>query len=523
MFWRSVFALLLFCIVLWTFDLEYCLLSPYVSLQLKRHGRISVNSAELYDMLTDVSSGTGRRDLGQQEEGDIGNSGKVGSHENLHQLPQVRPRRTTPVSDMSVFTVGNRSKSFPFKKDLPSPTSSVRKLDARSLEKELLVQFKNRRLHPHSHVQMGINKSPRQRLQNSFYPHAKQLAVQSLDQFQHNVDSATMITCTADDHITVDVMDTSDVMSKTVHMDNQSVDGRIHNISDTKTTTPKSRFNTTSTVQNAYFDSEQKLIPKWRSLNDVSDSAFYSTTRKPRGYAVIINNYEFYKEMIALTHSGPQTLRMIQKGLRRDASIEDADKLSRFFRDELHFIVKGYANVPAYDMIKILSDVSNADHAQFDAFVCCIASHGRRGTLFGSDCREIKVEDVTSLFTGSRCVSLSGKPKCFFIQGCRGDHYSLKGILSGPANGVSRDQHYIPPTSDFLIGYSMVKDCTEFHVRQSESLLYKTLLKYYRKYSKRYDLVNIIVRVKKTLAKLQEKTIGAENVFECNFRAQLAF
>lgn len=107
-----------------------------------------------------------------------------------------------------------------------------------------------------------------------------------------------------------------------------------------------------------------------------------------------------------------------------------ADKLGCFFRNELHFIVKGYANVPARDMVKILSDLSNDDHAQFDAFVCCIASHGRRGTLFGSDCREIKVHEVTGLFNGSRCVSLSGKPKCFFIQGCSGDHFSLKGKYS---------------------------------------------------------------------------------------------
>ena len=38
---------------------------------------------------------------------------------------------------------------------------------------------------------------------------------------------------------------------------------------------------------------------------------------------MIINNYEFYKEMMAITNSGPQTLRVIQKGLRRDGSIED--------------------------------------------------------------------------------------------------------------------------------------------------------------------------------------------------------
>ncbi|XP_048728167.2 caspase-7-like [Ostrea edulis] len=470
--------------------------------------RISVSCSELYEMLTDqsVEISSSRRFLEDQEERDFGGSRhwKGESSENLHHLPKIKHNRASP--DISEFIVGNRSKSFPFMKDKPisSPTT-MRKLDARTLEKELLTQFKNRRLNPHSHVQMGMNKSPRQRLQKSFYPSAKQLAVQSLEQFQQNADTAT--TTTADDRFAVDVIESSSNMHTTVLSEDCILDG-----TPSKTSTLPSRD---------YFDGLSN--PRWRSLNDAADSGFYSMTRKPRGYAVIINNYEFYKEMIAFTSSGPQTLRVIQKGLRRDGSIEDTDKLSRFFRDELHFIVRGHANVSSYDMIKILNDVSSADHDEFDAFVCCIASHGRRGTLFGSDCREIKVEDVTGLFNGNHCVSLSGKPKCFFIQGCRGNHISQKGVLYGQRNESSQDEHYIPLTCDFLIGYSLIKECTEFHARQSGSLLYKTLVKYFRKYCKRYDLINIMVRVKKALAKLQENSVGAEDIFECNFRAQLVF
>ncbi|XP_034332982.2 caspase-3 isoform X2 [Magallana gigas] len=417
--------------------------------------------------------------------------------------------------EMAEFKVGNRSKSFPFKREMPMFMSSSRKLDTKSLEKELLSRFKSRRLHPHYHVQMGINKSPRQRLEKSFYPSSRQ-PVQSIDRVYHNDVTLPSITCAADDRLGADVIDTFDVPSHKKH-DRGHNDKHRHSLPYLK---PQSQFNGYSS-QGVNFE-KQFTSPRLRNSDDASDSRFYTMNKKPRGIAIIINNYEFYKEMIAITNSGPQTLRVIQKGLRRDGSIEDTDKLGSFFRNELHFIVKGYANVPARDMVKILSDVSDDDHAQFDAFVCCIASHGRKGTVFGSDCREIKVHEITGLFTGSRCVSLSGKPKCFFIQGCCGDHFNIKDVLNGPRN-IPREHSYIPLTCDFLIAYSMVRNCTEYPARQSESLLYKTLLRYIRKYSHRYDLTSIMVRVKKALAKLQESTIGVDSVFQCNFRAQLSF
>lgn len=38
------------------------------------------------------------------------------------------------------------------------------------------------------------------------------------------------------------------------------------------------------------------------------------------------------------------------------------DKLGCFFRNELYFIVKGYVNVLVWDMVKILSDVSDDNY-----------------------------------------------------------------------------------------------------------------------------------------------------------------
>lgn len=155
------------------------------------------------------------------------------------------------------------------------------------------------------------------------------------------------ITCAADDRIGADVIDIFDVPSHKKH-DRGYNDKHRHSLPNLK---PQSQFNGYSS-QGVNFE-KQFTSPRLRNSDDASDSRFYTMNKKPRGLAfwlsklldicnllihvyyyrkknnvilgiaIIINNYEFYKEMIAITNSGPQTLRVIQKGLRRDGSIED--------------------------------------------------------------------------------------------------------------------------------------------------------------------------------------------------------
>lgn len=62
-----------------------------------------------------------------------------------------------------------------------------------------------------------------------------------------------------------------------------------------------------------------------------------------------------------------------------------------------------------------VSIVSMEDHTTRASFVCVILSHGDEGVIYGTD-MPVRVQDLTVYFKGSRCPSLVGKPKLFFIQ-----------------------------------------------------------------------------------------------------------
>lgn len=60
------------------------------------------------------------------------------------------------------------------------------------------------------------------------------------------------------------------------------------------------------------------------------------------------------------------------------------------------------------------------DHSQYDCFVCCIMSHGDQDCVYGADSRWVQIKEMISNFQPSRCPTLTGKPKLFFIQATQG-------------------------------------------------------------------------------------------------------
>ena len=62
-----------------------------------------------------------------------------------------------------------------------------------------------------------------------------------------------------------------------------------------------------------------------------------------------------------------------------------------------------------------LDTAAEADHSDFDCFVCIFLSHGEEGFVFAED-RKVDIKEVTALFRGDKCKSLVGKPKIFIFQ-----------------------------------------------------------------------------------------------------------
>ena len=111
----------------------------------------------------------------------------------------------------------------------------------------------------------------------------------------------------------------------------------------------------------------------------------------------------------------------------------DQNPLSVLFgRRELVFLFCGVC-FSVQQIRKRLEDVSSRDHSAYDAFVLVILSHGNENGVYGLDgniCKDdskksgfVSLDDITTLFNGTNCRSLSAKPKLFFIQACQGGEY----------------------------------------------------------------------------------------------------
>lgn len=146
-----------------------------------------------------------------------------------------------------------------------------------------------------------------------------------------------------------------------------------------------------------------------------------------------------------------------------------SEALSETFK-ELHFEVVSYDDCPANKIHQVLEYYQSIDHKNKDCFICCILSHGDLGIVYGTDGREASIYELTSYFTGSKCPSLAGKPKIFFIQACQGNNYQKavpdKAGLEQQHDVLEEDsssrRKYIPDEADFLLGMATVKNYVSY-------------------------------------------------------------
>ena len=124
---------------------------------------------------------------------------------------------------------------------------------------------------------------------------------------------------------------------------------------------------------------------------------------------------------------------------KRDGSDNDVKKLKKLW-EQLSFTVKcpREGKKKAHDIRGFVTDAEKEIDKNSSCFVCCIMSHGGdMGEIYGEDSKQIDIKSIIDLFKG--CQALTGKPKLFFIQTCRGnktleDHCyaKLKSSISMP-------------------------------------------------------------------------------------------
>ncbi|XP_076089316.1 uncharacterized protein LOC143059664 [Mytilus galloprovincialis] len=242
---------------------------------------------------------------------------------------------------------------------------------------------------------------------------------------------------------------------------------------------------------------QDEVIVRQMEAVAIDDSAmpFYKMNARPRGLAIIINNQHFHK-----IRNDPQSKEMPA----RTGTEKDAEKLDYIWR-KLDFEVRLFNDVDSTRMTQIMVETGFEDHSKYDCLVVSILTHGVLGHVYGADGRIVRINQLTSCFSGRRCPSLAGKPKLFFIQACQGREKQEGHAIETDAGGsmpdegqdlnVDRPRELIPDEADFLLGYATVPGYVSYRSRSQGSWYINKLSQNLDKYAYQHDLLSILIKV----------------------------
>ncbi|XP_065736305.1 caspase-8 isoform X5 [Phocoena phocoena] len=216
------------------------------------------------------------------------------------------------------------------------------------------------------------------------------------------------------------------------------------------------------------------------------------------------------EKRVILGERNLDTLKKICEQINKSLlkKINDYEELSREALrktfNELHFEIVHYKDYTAKKICEVLKSYQSMDHNNKDCFICCILSHGDKGIIYGSDGQEAPIYELTSYFTGSKCPSLLGKPKIFFIQACQGDNYQ-RGIAVETDSeqketylemDSSLQKRYIPDEADFLLGMATVNNCVSYRSTMEGTWYIQSLCQSLRERCPRgEDILTILTKV----------------------------
>ncbi|NXG71460.1 CASP8 protein, partial [Baryphthengus martii] len=187
----------------------------------------------------------------------------------------------------------------------------------------------------------------------------------------------------------------------------------------------------------------------------------YEMKNNPHGYCVILNNYIFKNPDEA-----------------REGTKKDGEAVKTVFK-WLQFETVEHMDLEAKQMYAKVKEYSRKDHSNMDCFVCFIFSHGEKDKLKGVDNEFVNIKDLVSCFSGSKCPSLAGKPKLFFIQACQGSvghpAVTVKEDFSGHLETDATPMTSIPDLSDILVGMATVEDYESYRCTKTGSIYIQCL------------------------------------------------
>ncbi|XP_053357973.1 caspase-6-like [Clarias gariepinus] len=222
----------------------------------------------------------------------------------------------------------------------------------------------------------------------------------------------------------------------------------------------------------------------------------YNMKHKRRGLALIFNQETFYWQLMFNPRNGTRA---------------DKENLKTRF-EQLGFEVKVFNDLKQEEVLEIIKEAANANHADADCFVCIFLSHGEAGHVYAYN-DKIDILEMTSLFRGDKCHSLVGKPKIFILQACRGDKHDepvtpMDMVDSRIENEVVVDAGVVqtlPAGADFIMCYSVAEGFYSHRETVNGSWYIQDLCMLLKEYGSSLEFTELLTLVNR---KVSHRSVG---------------
>ena len=212
-------------------------------------------------------------------------------------------------------------------------------------------------------------------------------------------------------------------------------------------------------------------------------SALSTITPEHKGVALIIGN--------SYTRRGITDQRELWS--LPTAPMEDTRSLKEAF-DYLQFLTIVKHDVTQAELVSLLYSLANYPYPKScQRFVLTFSGHGGKGFIYSEEEKRVKISDIVAAFVPPNCNKhLSGIPRLFFIDACRGD-LEDRGIL--PRGGDEKWQSKIPSTGDILVAYATTEGYKAYE-ESSEGGFWTSVLakKLVSSYNSIYDVLTEVNR-----------------------------
>nr|XP_020490080.1 caspase-8-like [Labrus bergylta] len=289
-----------------------------------------------------------------------------------------------------------------------------------------------------------------------------------------------------------DFSDPPPLPESTMSPSNTSVDEylslSLSRLSTTRSSSPSSNVGSDASVispSQLNENSSQQQTAQTTNTN-TEDLGSYPMTAAKRGLCLIINNNNFSESK--------QRLQM------REGTMVDEERLTKVF-EWLAFHVVIERDCDRKKMLCLVQNLGKEDHHDVDCLVCCVLSHGEQDGVYGVDGLTVTLNELKEPFNGSKCPSLTEKPKLFFIQACQG-------VSRQEPVYIESDGHdSIPSEADFLLAMATVPSYVSFRERSNGTWFIQALCQnLIQMVPKGLDLMSILTKVNADVSRKTDNT-----------------